>query len=330
MFIDIYTHILPPEVAKALEQMGSSLGIAKRMKVVRDVHDFDSRFRSMDQIGDYRQVISLPNPPLEAFTTPKQAIDLARVANDGMADLVRRHPDRFAAFVAALPMHEVEASVAEGRRAMIELGAKGIQLFTNVNGKPIDAKEYEPLFALAAAQDLPIWLHPTRTAEFPDYTSEKFSRYEMWWCFGWPYETSVAMARLVLTGLFDRHPKIKIITHHGGGMIPFYDKRIENGLASLGGRTKEEDYSGILKSLKRPFMDYFREFYADTALFGDSLGLDCALKFFGTEHMVFASDAPFGPIKLHTDAIEARAFDLKTRDAIVKGNAEQLMKMTIQ
>jgi predicted TIM-barrel fold metal-dependent hydrolase len=330
MIVDIYTHILPPAVASALEKLGSGLGIAKRMKAVRDVHDFDSRFRAMDEIGEYRQIISLPNPPIEAFTTPRQAIDLARIANDGMADLVRKYPKRFPAFVAALPMHEVEPSLAEARRAIDQLGARGIQLFTNVNGKPIDAAEYAPLFALAAEYDLPIWLHPTRSAEFPDYTSEKFSRYEMWWCFGWPYETSVAMARLVFTGLFDRHPGIKIITHHGGGMIPFYDKRIENGLAALGGRTKEEDYSGVLKALKRPFMDYFHDFYADTALFGDSLGLDCALKFFGTDHMVFASDAPFGPIKLHTDAIAAREFDAKTREAIVRRNAEKLMKMTIQ
>jgi uncharacterized protein len=326
MFVDIYTHILPPAVASAIEQMGSGLGIAKRMKSVRNVWDFDSRFRDMDQIKDYRQIISLPNPPIEAFTTPAQAIELARVANDGMAELCRKHPDRFPGFVAALPMHEVEASVAEGKRAMDHLGAKGIQLFTNVNGKPIDAAEYAPLFALAAQYDLPIWLHPTRTADFPDYTTEKFSRYEMWWCFGWPYETSVAMARLVLTGLFDRHPAIKIITHHGGGMIPFYDKRIENGLASLGGRTKEEDYSGVLKSLKRPFMEYFHYFYADTALFGDSLGLDCAMKFFGSDRMVFASDAPFGPIKLHTDAIDSRELDKATREAITRRNAEKLLK----
>jgi predicted TIM-barrel fold metal-dependent hydrolase len=161
MFIDIYTHILPPAVASALDQMGSGLGIAKRMKTVRDVYDLDSRFRSMDEIGDYRQIVSLPNPPLEAFTTPAQAIELAKVANDGMAELVRKHPDRFPGFVAALPMHEVEPSVAEARRAIGELGAKGIQLFTNVNGKPIDATEYAPLFALAAEYDLPIWLHPT-------------------------------------------------------------------------------------------------------------------------------------------------------------------------
>ncbi len=330
MFVDIYTHILPPAVAAAIEQLGSGLGIAKRMKAVRDVHDLDSRFRSMDAIADYRQIVSLPNPPLEAFTTASQVIDLARVANDGMAELVRKYPERFPGFVAALPMHEVEPSVAEGKRAMTELGAKGIQLFTNVNGKPIDAKEYEPLFALAEEHDLPIWLHPTRSAEFPDYRGEKFSRYEMWWCFGWPYETSVAMARLVLTGIFDRFPKIKIITHHGGGMIPFYDKRIEHGLASLGGRTREEDLSGVLPALRRPFMDYFHDFYADTALFGDSLGLDCALKFFGVDHMVFASDAPFGPIKLHTDAIDARDFARTTRDQITRTNAEQLMNTKIR
>jgi uncharacterized protein len=329
MFIDIYTHILPPAVAAAIEQLGSDLGIAKRMKTVRNVWDFESRFRDMDQIKDYRQIISLPNPPIEAFTTPKQAIELAQVANDGMAELVRKHPDRFPAFVAALPMHEVEPSLAEAERAIKQLGAKGIQLFTNVNGKPIDAAEYRPLFALAAAHDLPVWMHPTRTADFHDYTTEKFSRYEMWWCFGWPYETSVAMARLVFTGLFDQYPGIKVITHHGGGMIPFYDKRMEHGLASLGGRTKEEDYSGVLKSLQRPFMDYFHEFYADTALFGDSLGLDCAIKFFGSDKMVFASDAPFGPIKLHTDAIEAREFERPIYESITRRNAEKLLNMKI-
>jgi len=328
MFVDIYTHILPPKVASALEAMGSNLGIAMRMKAVRNVWDFDSRFRAMDEVKEYHQIISLPNPPLEAFTTPSQAIELAKVANDGLAELCRKHPDRFPAFVAALPMHEVEPSIAEAKRAIDQLGAKGIQLFTNVNGKPIDAQEYEPLFALAAGYDLPIWLHPTRTSDFPDYTTEKFSRYEMWWCFGWPYETSVAMTRLVLTGLLDRYPKIKIITHHGGGMIAFFDKRIENGLASLGGRTKEEDYSGVLKSLKRPFMDYFHDFYADTALFGDSLGLDCALKFFGTDKMVFASDSPFGPIKLHTDAIDTREVDRATYDTITRRNAEKLLKMS--
>ena len=131
-----------------------------------------------------------------------------------------------------------------------------------------------------AGYDLPIWLHPARTAAMPDYAAEKKSRFEMWWCFGWPYETTVAMARLVFSGVFDRHPELKIVTHHlGGGMIPFFDGRIGAGMEVLGSRTSDEDYSKVLSSLKRPHLDYFREFYADTALFGAGNGLHLRARF---------------------------------------------------
>ena len=328
--IDIFNHFTPAKVYALFKSIAPDNPGLKAFAALPALWDIDARLKLMEQFGDFQQVLSLSNPPIELLAGENRSPELAKIANDELAAVCRQYPHWFPAFTASMPANNPDAAVREAERAIKTLGARGIQLFTNVNGKPIDAKEYEPLFALAAEHDLPIWLHPTRTADFPDYTTEKFSRYEMWWCFGWPYETSVAMARLVLTGLFDRYPRIKIITHHGGGMIPFYDKRIEKGLASLGGRTKEEDYSGVLSSLKRPFMDYFHDFYADTALFGDSLGLDCALKFFGVERMVFASDAPFGPIKLHTDAIDARDFEKPTRDAITKRNAEKLMKMSVQ
>ena len=96
---------------------------------------------------------------------------------------------------------------------------------------------FEPLYAAMAQLDRPIWLHPARTAAMPDYAAEQKSRFEMWWCFGWPYDTSVAMVRLAFCGLFDRYPNLKIITHHLGGMIPFYDGRIGPGLDVLGQRT---------------------------------------------------------------------------------------------
>ena len=219
MFIDIYTHILPPKVASALEAMGGNLGIAKRMKAVRDVHDFESRFRSMDQIKDYRQIISLPNPPIEAFTTPAQAIELARVANDGMAELVAATPDRFPAFVAALPMHEVEPSLAEIKRAIDQLGAKGIQLFTNVNGKPIDAKEYEPLFALAAELRSADLAASDAHRRFPRLHDREILALRDVVVLRLALRDLGRDGALVFTGLFDRYPKLKIITHHGGGMI---------------------------------------------------------------------------------------------------------------
>jgi aminocarboxymuconate-semialdehyde decarboxylase len=310
-----------------MERGGPRFGLVKRLMQVRELHDLDQRFRTMDGVGDYRQIVSLPNPPIEAFATPEQSVDLARIANDAMAELARRHRDRFPAFVAALPMHDVDASMRELERAVGELGARGIQLFTNVNGRPIDDPRYAPLFAAMARHDLPVFLHPARTAATPDYASEAFSRFEMWWCFGWPYETSVAMARLALTGLFDRHPGIKIITHHLGGMIPFFDKRIEDGLSVLGSRTREEDYGGLLASLKRPHIDYFRMFYADTALFGASHGLACGLAFFGADKVVFATDAPFGPIADTSDAVGALDIGAERRARILHENAAKLLKL---
>jgi uncharacterized protein len=162
-----------------------------------------------------------------------------------------------------------------------------------------------------------------------DYKSEQASRFEMWWCFGWPYETSVAMSRLVLSGIFDRHPKLKVITHHLGGMIPYFDKRIENGMALLGTRTQTEDYSGILASLKRPVMEYFHMFYADTALLGASNGLPCGLDFFGVDNVVFASDAPFGPIADTRDGVVRLSLQKTQLEAICHRNAEKLINMRI-
>src|SRR5690348_4955090 len=118
MIIDIYTHILPAEVVGAMERGGPRFGLVKRLMQVRELHDLDERFRTMDALGDYRQIVSLPNPPIEAFTTQEQSVELARIANDAMAELTRRHPDRFPAFVAALPMHDVDASMAELERAV--------------------------------------------------------------------------------------------------------------------------------------------------------------------------------------------------------------------
>src|SRR5205823_10322991 len=140
--------------------------------------------------------ISLPLPPLETIAGRDKSPQLAREANDGLAELVATH-DRFLGFAAALPMNNPGAAVQELTRALDELGAFGVQVYTNVAGKPLDAPEFLPLFAEAARRDVPIWIHPARGADFTDYQSETSSQYEIWWTFGWPYETSVAMSRLV-------------------------------------------------------------------------------------------------------------------------------------
>jgi aminocarboxymuconate-semialdehyde decarboxylase len=161
----------------------------------------------------------------------------------------------------------------------------------------------------------------------PDYGAESRSRYEMWWCFGWPYDTSVAMVRMVFAGLLDRYPALAIITHHLGGMIPYYDGRIGPGLEVLGSRTSDEDYSKVLPSLKRPHLDYLHDFYGDTALFGGGIhAVRCGLEFFGGDHVVFATDTPLGPIAPTIDAIKGLDISDADRRNIFAGNAARLLK----
>jgi predicted TIM-barrel fold metal-dependent hydrolase len=288
----------------------------------------------MDEFGDdYRQVLTLGSPPIEVFNP---AVELARTANDGMAELVARYPERFAGFAASLPMNDIDASLDEARRAIDELGALGIQVFTNINGRPLYTKETLPLFDLMARYDLPVWMHPARGAETTDYPTERKSHYEIWWTLGWPYETSVAMAHLVFGGLFDRHPGFKLITHHMGGMIPYFAGRVGPGWDQLGTRTSDEDYGPLLKSFKlkgkRP-VDEFRNFYADTALFGAYEATKCGLAFFGVEKTLFASDAPFDPeggrmyIRETIAVIERLELPGNEKESIYGGNLRRLCRM---
>src|SRR5690606_15172333 len=117
----------------------------------------------------------------------------------------------------------------------------------NVNGKALDAPEFRPLFELMAQYDKPIWVHPARGPKHTDYLAEDESQYEIWWTFGWPYETSAFMARLVFSKILDEFPSLKIITHHAGGMAPFFEGRVGPGWDQLGARTTSVDYKPLLK-----------------------------------------------------------------------------------
>jgi aminocarboxymuconate-semialdehyde decarboxylase len=338
MKIDAFTHIFPKAYwDRMLRALPEGRDMHKRVRAIPSIVELDARFRTMDGFGDdYRQVLTIGSPPIEAFPA-RETVDLAKAANDGMAELVRRHPERFAGFAASLPMNDINASMEEARRAIDELGAQGVQMFTNINGRPLYTKETLPLFDLMARYDLPVWLHPARGADVADYKGERKSHYEIWWTLGWPYETSVAMAHMVFGGLFDRHPGIKVITHHMGGMIPYFEGRVGPGWDQLGTRTSDEDYKPLLKSFtskgKRP-VDYFRNFYADTALFGAFEATKCGLAFFGVDKTIFASDAPFDPeggrmyVRETIRIIERLELSPAQRQAVYEGNLRRLCRLT--
>jgi uncharacterized protein len=336
-YIDAFNHFFPKRLwDKMLAAEGTARDIGKRMRGIPCIYDLDERFRVMDLFRDknYTQILSLGMPPLEALGTPQVATEFAQLGNDGMAELVDKHPDRFSGYVASLPMNDPDAAVKEAERAFTQAGANGLQLHTNINGAPLDEPQYLPVFELAAQYAKPILLHPSRGADMPDYKTESKSKYEIWWTFGWPYETSAAMARLVFSGMLDRLPDLKILAHHMGAMVPYFEGRVGPGMDQLGKRTSDEDLSLVLKRLKKRPFDYFKDFYADTAVFGSRSATVCGLDFYHPDKVLFASDSPFDPergpgyVRDTIAVLESIEMPADRRERIGFRNAQQLFGLS--
>jgi uncharacterized protein len=325
--IDAFAHILPPSYGERLEALTAGqvsdriIGYRPWIREDPALLDLDARWRTIDQFGDYRQILTLAVPPLEELGEPAVALDLARAANDELAGLVAAHPDRFAGFTAALPMGDPQAAAAELDRAMTQLGALGAQVHTNVAGAPLDEPRFEAIFDVVTSHGGALWMHPTRSPVWSDYPGETVSKYGIWWSLGWPYETSVAMARLVYSGCFDRHPELTVITHHAGAMVPHFAGRLASPL-------EDPDREAIMAGLKADPMDYFRRFYADTAMFGAGHAVRCAVEFFGATHVLFGTDMPLGGPNVVEDTIaDITSLGLTEADeaAIFAGNAMRLL-----
>jgi aminocarboxymuconate-semialdehyde decarboxylase len=169
----------------------------------------------------------------------------------------------------------------------INSSATGVQIFSIVNARH-STREYRRSDRMAAHR-LPIWMHPPGCRRF--LTTGESRSTDIWWAFGWPYETTAAMARLVFDGLFDRHPELQIITHHMGAMVPHFEGRAGYGLDQLGTRTDDPDDLAAAGRLRRRPVDYFRMFYGDTALFGASHAMGAGWPS-SRDHVLFSTDMP--------------------------------------
>jgi len=329
-YIDAFNHFFPKRLWDAmLEAEGAAKDIGQRMRGIPAIYDIEERFRVMDRFDDYTQILSLGMPPLESLGAPDQTEHFAQLGNDGMAELVQKYPERFAGFIASLPMNSPNAA-AEAERAFTQLGANGLQVHTNVNGRALDNDEFFAVFQMAERHDKPVLLHPSRGANMPDYLDEEKSHYEIWWTFGWPYETSAAMARLVFSGFMDRLPQLKVLAHHLGAMVPYFEGRVGPGMDQLGKRTTDEDLSLVLQRLKKRPADYFKDFYADTAVFGSRAATVCGLEYYGEDRVLFASDSPFDPergpgyIRDTIKVLESIDMSAQMREKISFRNAQEL------
>src|SRR6185312_879502 len=154
MMIDIFNHFMPKAYLDRLATLIPGHPVLTAFPRLRTLWDVDARRALLDEFAGTQHVLSLANPPPELIGPQSGTSDLVRMANDQLADICRRHPDHFPAFIASLPMNDVEASVVEADRAVKELGARGVQVFTNIAGEPLSAQKFRPLFERMVAHDL--------------------------------------------------------------------------------------------------------------------------------------------------------------------------------
>jgi aminocarboxymuconate-semialdehyde decarboxylase len=335
MKIDIFNHFIPKPYLEALQEHDSEYPLVRFAAGIRALWDMEERLRMIAVWPDLQQVVALGQPVPEMIAGPDASPELSRIANDSMAAIRDKWPSKFPAFVASLPMNNVPEALREMDRAVEKLGACGIQILTNINGRPLDEPELFPVFErITNHYGLPIWMHPWRAPSVPDYVTEKESAYEIWAILNWPHESSVAMARIVFSEMFDRLPNLRIITHHCGATIPYLAGRVGPMWDEIGIRGNYPQYKAIRQRMAQKSMrpiDYFKKFYGDTVLGGVTSALSCGLDFFGPENVVFASDFPYGPeggmwfLRENIRSVDEIAVSQPQRDGIYFGNALKLM-----
>jgi aminocarboxymuconate-semialdehyde decarboxylase len=289
MIVDVHTHFFPPGYLSALERGPEPYAIdqdsegrailtlhgSRIVTMTKAMTSPQHRLADMDRLGVARQVISVTTPNVY-FGPPSRRRDLARMANDGLAEIARQFPDRFAA-MASVPIEDPEAGARELDRAILELGMVGLILGSNVAGRYLDDPAFMPVYERAQALRVPILIHPMPPAD-PDPT---FTR-GLVPLLGFVFNTTASVARMVLAGVLERLPGLTLILGHLGGTLPYLMQRLDNGYRA---------YPEARQALPNPPSHYLKRLYYDTVSFSVP-SLECALGAVGAEHIVMGTDYP--------------------------------------
>ena len=361
MKIDMFAHICPQKFIDvfAKQKVSWEKTVAKTAPANGGsaLYDINARLEVMYRYEDYVQILTPTAKQIEAYYDPKDEAYsyLVKTFNDSLAEIVTKYPDRFLAAVAAVPINNIDATMKEIDRTINEMGFKGILLETPVfvydagrpvdmaynyeTMKPLDSPEFMPIYETMSKLNLPIWIHPIGQSGVPVYKGEKRGKYVLSHVFGWPMESAVAMGRLVCSGILNKYPNLKFIIHHcGSAIVPSLAGRIANEFDKF-------KAIGVLKfdqpGEEDPFInknaaDYFRMFYADTALYGDTAGLMCGYDFFGPEHILFGTDYPYDLaggdkfIKKTIDAVYKMNISDADKNKIFEENAKRIMRLDVK
>lgn len=292
--VDSHAHVLVPEAAAFIASQGSgdmaklpflkySTPETRETNLRQDedrrvaLTDPDDRIRVLDTQCIDMQVVA-PAPNQSYYEAPKEhAARVSRMVNEGVAAFVASYPKRFAG-LGTIPLQDPDTALAELEHVMKNLGFKGVQVLTNVNGQELSSPELEPIWAKAAELGAVMMLHPMGFTEPQRLTSFYFTN-----TIGNPFDTTLALHYLIMGGVLERHPELKIYSVHGGGFLPCYSGRIDHAWGA------RRDANGGLP--KRP-TDYLRKIYFDTTVFTPHQ-LEYLVRQFGADHIVMGTDYPY-------------------------------------
>lgn len=338
MIVDFQSHVFPPDYLDEVRRLdgnvilepadphsGMSYFYDKKLKCRINTATFqgqelEQRMERMDRLGVDIQVLSVPPPGADRFE-PEHAVALARKVNDAVASWCGKYPRRLAGLF-ALPTSSIKDSLNELERSVNELGLKGFGCYTNLNGRPLDSEELFPIYERLAKYGLPVYIHPTA----PLATEATGLDIMPVLIYGWAFDSTVAMMRLVYGRVMERFPEINFVVADVGGVTSFFGQRAKNIFT---GRTEEirQKYG-----LKENPLDYLKRFYVDTADH-PPVTLKIALDFFGPERLVYGSNYPYGPeegalfVKNSLKALDDLGLAKQDKEKILGLNAAGILKI---
>jgi 2,3-dihydroxybenzoate decarboxylase len=280
----------------------------------------EGRLTAMDACGIDVQVLSLSALTFSAIqgeNDAKQAVSMARQANEYLAERIRQHPDRFAGF-AALPLQDPVAAVEELERAVTQLGFKGALVNGHTNGEYLDERKYWGIWERAEQLGVPIYLHPADSPsdQMKIYQGYPGLRGATW---NWTVETTTHALRIICSGIFDAFPRSIMLLGHMGEALPYVLKRIDDG---WGGTPQS-------KQLQHPPSYYVKNnVMITTSANCSSEALACTLSVVGVDHVLFSTDYPYASMERTTQFIETASLSEIDREKICHLNAERLLKLS--
>jgi len=313
MIIDFSCHIITKEVE---ERLSSKNFQRLQRNFASESSDPEKRIALMEKYGIDMQVLTQTTPVLVGLGAEETA-QICRISNDAIGKICRQYPEKFIPF-AVVSLLDVQGAVDELERAVTEWGCRGVTIGTNHGNKGLDDPANALFYEKVCEHDIPVFLHPMNWQSYPLVDEDPV----VMRLFGWPFDTTIALLRLILSGTMEQYPILKVVTHHlGGGMFPYFSNRFNI------------KFEKLKKNMKKPLSESLNRVYGDTAVDGTAAALPCGHAFFGTERMLFGTDYPFSPengeVYLRENLAIIENWDLPEADKkkILAENARKLLKL---